>query len=73
MQRGVTDALKIIVNGEQTVTEAETLDALIASLGHDARSVATAVNGQFVPRAKRAECRLAAGDAIEIVAPRQGG
>ena len=35
--------------------------------------VATARNGDFVPRQARTATRLAAGDKIEIVAPRQGG
>jgi sulfur carrier protein len=73
MQKSVTDALRILVNGEEIVTPAATLEALVASLGHDARSVATAVNGAFVARAARGQLRLAMGDAIEIVAPRQGG
>lgn len=72
-QGSVTDAIRIVVNGEETATEAATLEALVASLGHEARSVATAVNGQFVARGQRAQCRLAKGDAVEIVAPRQGG
>ena len=47
-------------------------EALIALDFADA-VVATALNGEFVPKRKRAETALKAGDAIEIVAPRQGG
>lgn len=73
MQESVANTLSITLNGEQTATSALTLEALVASLGHDARSVATAVNGDFIARSARATRQLAKGDAIEIVAPRQGG
>jgi sulfur carrier protein len=73
MQESVAAALTITVNGEATSTVATTLEALVASLGHEARSVATAVNGTFVARTARGALRLAKGDAVEIVAPRQGG
>jgi sulfur carrier protein len=68
-----TARLSIIVNGEATETEARTLADLIASLGFAQGAVATARNGDFVPRGARAETALALGDRIEIVAPRQGG
>jgi len=63
----------ITVNGERVQTAARTLAALVESLGHDAASIATAVNGDFVPRGARADRVIAAGDCVEIVAPRQGG
>jgi sulfur carrier protein len=46
---------------------------LVAELGHAEAAVATAVNGEFVPRGARTVTKLAPGDMIEIVAPRQGG
>ena len=64
---------RVLVNGEPRVTHAATLAELLLELGYVAGEVATALNGAFVPRAARAEARLAADDAIEIVAPRQGG
>jgi sulfur carrier protein len=65
--------LRIIVNGEATETQARTLAELIASLGFAEGAVATARNGDFVPRNARAATALVAGDKIEVVAPRQGG
>ena len=63
-----------VVNGETVSARAAGLGDLIAELGYtDANRVATAVNGAFVPRRERAATRLAPGDRIEIVAPRQGG
>ncbi|MCZ2407034.1 MAG: sulfur carrier protein ThiS [Burkholderiales bacterium] len=41
-----------------------TLQALLQAQGIDALEVATAVNGQFVPRALRAERALQAGDTV---------
>ncbi|WP_104018156.1 sulfur carrier protein ThiS [Roseovarius nitratireducens] len=65
--------MKITVNGTKQESAATTLDALLDELGYGAAKVATAVNQSFVPAAMRPEHRLADGDQIEIVAPRQGG
>ncbi len=71
MQR--VESLQIVLNGEARETRARTLAELCAELGHGDGRIATAVNGDFVPASRRAETRLAAGDRIEIVSPRQGG
>jgi sulfur carrier protein len=70
--------MRVIVNGKPRETGAATLAGLLAeflqSLGapSDAR-VATALNGEFAPKGKRAVTLLNDGDRIEIVAPMQGG
>jgi len=62
------------LNGAPAQTGATTLEELIAMLGyHEDAKIATAVNGDFVPTAKRAEQKLIANDDVEILAPRQGG
>lgn len=66
-------AVEVVVNGERSATSAATLAELMIELGYGASRVATARNGEFVPERQRASVRLAPGDAIEIVAPRQGG
>ena len=63
----------VLVNGEAVTARAETLADLIETLGYAGLKVATAVNGGFVPERRRGETRIASGDRIEIVAPRQGG
>ena len=73
MQLQVGQRIGIAVNGEAVETGAATLAELVAFLGYNEGQVATALNGDFVPRGARAETKLAAGDSIEIVAPRQGG
>lgn len=65
--------LRIVVNGEPTLTEARTLAQLIIEAGYADARVATAVNGDFVPERARSEWQLAEGDRVEIVSPRQGG
>ncbi len=64
---------RVVVNGEATETGAATVAELVAELGYNEGQVATALNGDFVPRSARAQTKLSAGDNIEIVAPRQGG
>ena len=66
-------SLKIMVNGEPQVTEAETLEELCRALGYRGMKVATAVNGDFVPADRRDATPLSPQDRVEIVAPRQGG
>jgi sulfur carrier protein len=63
----------ITVNGERTETPARTLAELVAGCGFSETQVATALNGDFVARGARAATVLSDGDAVEIVAPRQGG
>ena len=66
-------SLKITVNGEPQVTQAQTLEELCAALGYQDMKVATALNGDFVPAARRNATPLTPDDCVEIVAPRQGG
>ena len=65
--------MKITVNGEALHSRAATLAELLAELGQGEARVATAVNEDFVPAARRGAHTLREGDRIEIVAPRQGG
>ena len=44
--------------------EGLTLAALLDAQGVDVNQVATAVNGEFVPRSLRAQMRLSAGDTV---------
>jgi sulfur carrier protein len=63
----------ISVNGDRHEVPADTLDAALNALGYAGRKVATAVNGRFVPAARRPATPLNEGDRVEIVAPMQGG
>jgi sulfur carrier protein len=65
--------MMLFVNGHAFDTAARALDGLVQELDHEAQSVATAVNGDFVPRSARAATALKDGDRIEILAPMQGG
>lgn len=51
----------------------DTLADLLAALGVAPDAVATAVNGQFVPRDRRAQHRLHAGDSVTTFQPIVGG
>ncbi len=64
--------MKITLNGEPRDIRAGALDEALAELGY-AGVFATAVNGDFIPVALRADRALAEGDRIEVLAPRQGG
>jgi len=65
--------MKIEVNGAaQQVTGATVAEAL-AELGWEKARVATALNGDFLPKAARATTPLRDGDRLEVLAPMQGG
>ena len=65
--------MKLIINGEDQDAEAGTLASLLAALEYEGDWLATAVNGDLVPRAARERQTLKDGDRIEILAPKQGG
>ena len=65
--------IELTLNGEKRRVAARDLAALPAEIGLADAVFATALNGEFVPKSRRAACRLNAGDVVEIVAPMQGG
>ena len=65
--------MKIEVNGSAHDVTATTLDAALAELGWAEARVATALNGEFVPKASRGATLLKNGDRLEVLAPMQGG
>ena len=65
--------VSIELNGEPAVTDAETLADLLEEKGYNGAVVATALNGTFLPKGLRAATPLSDGDAVEVVAPMQGG
>lgn len=65
--------LQLTINGESRAVQAETLERALAELGFQDATVATALNGVFVPVGRRANTALNQGDSIEILTARQGG
>lgn len=65
--------MRIEVNGEAREVAGETLAEALVELGWADARVATALNGDFVPKGARAETVLSPGDRLEVLAPMQGG
>lgn len=65
--------MKILLNGDALEVDAVRLDAALAELGYADAIVATALNGEFVPRGERPAVTLRDGDRLEVLAPLQGG
>jgi sulfur carrier protein len=64
----------ITLNGEpRQLREGATLADLIAALDQPPQALATAVNGEFVPRDARAQRPLREGDAVFTFQPITGG
>lgn len=66
--------LVLHVNGvERALASGATVSDLVADLGYRPEVVAVEVNERLVPRARRAETRLAPGDRVEVVTLVGGG
>lgn len=65
--------MKIIVNAEPREVPGPDLAAALEQLGMTSPAVATALNGDFVPREARGTTALSDGDRLEVLAPMQGG
>nr|WP_111298730.1 sulfur carrier protein ThiS [Paracoccus saliphilus] len=65
--------MRIEVNGEPRQIAATTVATALAELGWGEARVATALNGDFLPAARREAQVLHDGDRLEILAPMQGG
>jgi sulfur carrier protein len=65
--------MRIFLNGDARDIDARILDVALNVLGFRDAVVATALNGRFVAKGARPATALAEGDAIEVVAPLQGG
>ncbi|GAB5429910.1 MAG: sulfur carrier protein ThiS [Devosia indica] len=65
--------MRILLNGTERHVAASHLDEALEALGYKGATIATAVNGRFVPAARRATMQLNDGDSLEVLAPMQGG
>ena len=66
--------IEITLNGERkTLSQPMTVLELVEFVGLDPRKVAAEVNQELVPKARQAERRLRAGDAVELVTLVGGG
>ena len=65
--------MKITLNGEARDLPGPSVSDALTHIGLGTAKVATAVNGNFLPAAARASTILKDGDALEVVAPMQGG
>lgn len=65
--------MNLLYNGEARETQTRYLSELLLECQVDENAVATALNGDFVPRSLRASTPLRDGDRVEVVAPMQGG
>jgi sulfur carrier protein len=66
--------VEIRVNGKtEEVAEGVTLLTLLEELQVNRQQVAVEVNAELVPRERHSECRLNAGDRVEVVTLVGGG
>jgi sulfur carrier protein len=66
--------MQLHVNGEKrTLSAVQSIDDVLRELGFDAKKIAVAVDGEFVPRSEYAQRAINDGAHLDIVAPVQGG
>ena len=64
---------RLTLNGKQINISSDTVVDLLNELSIPCETCAVAVNGEIVSRAKHPECKLNAGDCVEIIRPIGGG
>ncbi|MTH78325.1 sulfur carrier protein ThiS [Paracoccus aestuariivivens] len=65
--------MKITLNGVPRDLNGPTVQQALTEIGLGQAKVATALNGDFLPAGIRTTTTLKDGDALEVVAPMQGG
>lgn len=65
--------MNIILNGERRRVTGPTVADVLTEIGLAEVKVATALNGEFLPAARRDTTELADGDALEALTAMQGG
>lgn len=65
--------MNITINGQKITAAARNIADALNENGYAGKIVAVARNGEFVPRTAYADTALNDGDALDIVAPMQGG
>lgn len=66
--------MNVTINGQKKkISGAPDIASVLKTQGYEGKLVAVARNGEFVPRGSYANTSLSDGDALEIVAPMQGG
>ena len=70
----MSEVISLSLNGEQQRVSSDcTLQQALQQWDLDDKKVATAINGDFVPRSRYATTPLNNGDQIDVVAPVGGG
>lgn len=66
--------MQLLINGEpHQVPETFNIETLLQYFGYEPKSIAVAINGEFVPRHLYASHSLQDRQELDIVAPMQGG
>jgi len=67
-------SMTVVVNGvPREIPAGSTARDLVAALGLEGRPLAVELNEQVVPRSRLGDCRLGAGDRLEVVTLVGGG
>ncbi|WP_294924542.1 sulfur carrier protein ThiS [uncultured Paracoccus sp.] len=65
--------MNITLNGERRSITGPTVADVLAEIELAEARVATALNGAFLPAARRADTTLKDGDSLEVLSSMQGG
>lgn len=66
--------MQIVINGaRREVSEAASVEQVVAAISTSAQGIAVAVNGEVVRRASWPAVTLKAGDDVEVLTAVQGG
>lgn len=70
----MSDVISVSLNGNsEKIEKYQTLQQALQLWGFADKKIASAINGEFVPRSRYTEATLNNGDQVDIVAPVGGG
>ena len=63
----------VFINGQAQQTLSQNLQQLLTEMQFDIAAIATAIDGNFVPKSQYLSTEIVHGQKIEVLAPMQGG
>ena len=65
--------MQIILNGDSVDVDEKQLTSILVTLGYECKKIVVAVNESFVAKENWDNCRIDAGDRLDVLSAIEGG
>lgn len=65
--------MEIILNGDSVEVDRKQLTSILVTLGYECKKIVVAVNESFVAKDDWDDCRIEAGDRLDVLSAIEGG